>query len=271
MVSLLTDYGLEDGFAGALHGVLRRSAPGVAIVDITHNIRPQDVRSGSQALLRAAPYLAPGAVVAVVDPGVATPRRAVAAAAGELVLIGPDNGLLPPALDALGGTTNAVELQDNGYWLASPGPTFAGRDIFAPAAGVLAAGGGIADLGTPIDPHSLERLPTPVCRAHEVVDDEQYIVEAEATWVDRFGNIQLAAGPGLLPPTSGALVRLGQACWRARVVRAFAELAPAELGLFVDSYGHLALCVNGGSAAGQLGAREQDIFLLSACPPGGAS
>jgi S-adenosylmethionine hydrolase len=266
-ISLLTDYGLDDGFVGALPGVIRRRAPKAPVIDITHGIKPQDVRAGALALKRALPYLPAGAVVAVVDPGVATSRRAVAVAptASELVLIGPDNGLLPPAFDTLPGPAEAVELEDRGYWLAAPGPTFAGRDIFAPAAAALATGATLSELGSAIDPASLVRLPAPVCRAHW----QRGVVEAEATWVDHFGNVQLAAGPDLLPAREAVEVSLGPATWRARVVRAFAELAAGELGLVTDSYGQLALTFNGASAASRLGAKEQDIFVLKApsAPP----
>jgi len=187
-VSLLTDYGLEDGFVGALHSVLRSRSPGVAIVDLTHGIRPHDVRAGSLALRRAAPYLAAGVVVAVVDPGVGTARRplAVIAGTGRTIFLGPDNGLLVPAVESLGGASLALELEDRGCWLDAPGPTFAGRDIFAPAAAHLAGGGDVAALGCPIETGSLVRLPSPVVRKRG-----DGSVEAEVTWVDRYGNVQL--------------------------------------------------------------------------------
>ena len=123
VVSLLSDYGLADGFVGTLHSVLRSSLPGVPIVDLTHDIPPQDVRAGSLALQRAAPYLAPGVVLAVVDPGVGGRRRSlvVEASGAGVVFVGPDNGLLLPAVRTLGGPRRVVELQDRGYWLPSRG------------------------------------------------------------------------------------------------------------------------------------------------------
>jgi hypothetical protein len=270
VVSLLTDYGLDDGFVGALHSVLRRRVPEVPIVDLTHGVAPQDVRAGSLALRRVAPYLAPGVVVAVVDPGVGSARRAVAVATADVVFVGPDNGLLVPALESLGGGSLAVELEDRGYWLETPGPTFAGRDVFAPAAGELAAGTNIADLGPAIPVASLARLPAPVARRRQ-----DGALEAEVTWVDRYGNIHLAAGPqDLSPPpvpgdtlnvsrSSGADRGAGARTWPARVARTFADLAPGQLGLVVDSYGCLDLCLFGTSAAGELGLREQDLVVLS--------
>lgn len=277
VVSLLTDYGSEDGFVGALHSVLRRALPQVPIVDLTDAIARQDIRAGSLALVRAAPYLAPGVVVAVVDPGVGTSRRGVAvepAGGPGVIFVGPDNGLLPPALDALGGVGGCVELEDRGYWLAAPGPTFAGRDIFAPAAAQLAGGAALVDLGKPVPPEGLVRLPPPrVARA------EDGSCETEVTWVDRFGNVQLAAAPSDLWGTSAAAdpgqagspsrsvaaeVKGTHGRYEARRARVFADLAPRQLGLLVDSYGHLALVLNGASAADVLGTKEGDVVVLRA-------
>jgi S-adenosyl-L-methionine hydrolase (adenosine-forming) len=265
VVSLLTDYGLADGFAGALHSVLRAHLPQVPIVDLTHEVRPQDVRAGSLALKRVAPYLADGVVIAIVDPGVGTQRRAVAvqAAEADLTFVGPDNGLLVPALEALGGPALAVELENPTYQLASPGPTFAGRDIFAPAAAYLVGGGDIGALGRQVDPGTLARLPPSVCRER----DGAY--EVEVTWVDRFGNVQLAAGADALAVLAGPAGHVtvappgnGGSTWPARAVHTYGDLTPGELGILVDSYGHLAMCLNGASAANRLGTGEQDVLVL---------
>ena len=280
VVSLLTDYGSEDGFVGALHSVLRRALPQVPIIDLTHAIARQDVRAGSLALRRAAPYLAPGVVVAVVDPGVGTSRRGVAVepvGGPGVVFVGPDNGLLPPAVDALGGAGRCVELEDRGYWLSAPGPTFAGRDIFTPAAAQLAGGAALVDLGKPVAPESLVRLPPPlVARAGDGS------CETEVTLVDRFGNVQLAATPSDLSgtaeaadpcevgdPSESAVVEVTalevtgpRGPFEARKARVFADLAPRQLGLLVDSYGHLALVLNGASAAHVLGIKEGEVVVL---------
>jgi S-adenosylmethionine hydrolase len=270
VISLLSDYGLADGFAGALHCVIRARLPTVPIVDITHEVAPCDIRAGSLALLRAAPYLPFGVVLAVVDPGVATPRRGVAvqAAGADLFFVGPDNGLLPPAVDALGGPRLVVELQDRGYWSRAPGPTFAGRDIFAPAAALLAAGGDPLQLGAPIDAADLVRLAPP-----QVGQGPDGSCQAEVTWVDHFGNVQLAARPTDLPSRPLVVVEvvgqplLGLGSERvARFVQAFAELEPGELGVLVDSYGQLALVLNNADAAASLNAHERDIVVLR--PPG---
>ena len=133
-VSLLTDYGLTDEFVGVVKSVIRDIAPHVVTIDLTHEVPAFDVRAGGLALARCIPYVASGIVVAVVDPGVATDRAAVAieVAQGEGVLIGPDNGLLAPAVALTGGAERAVALTNPEYQLPAPGRTFAGRDVFAP-------------------------------------------------------------------------------------------------------------------------------------------
>ena len=156
-VSLLTDYGWEDEFVGVVKSVLRDLAPHATAIDLTHGVRPFDVRGGSLALARAIPYVAEGVVVAVVDPGVGTARRAVAVevAGGAGVLVGPDNGLLAPAVAIAGGAERAVELVNPRYQLEAPGSTFAGRDVFAPAAAHLCNEVDLSDLGRAIDPYAL--------------------------------------------------------------------------------------------------------------------
>jgi S-adenosylmethionine hydrolase len=248
-----------------LHSVLRQRVPDVPIVDLTHGIARQDVRAGSFALMRAAPYLAEGAVVGVVDPGVGTRRVMVAAetvgtGGGRLFFVGPDNGLLPPALDVLGGASAAVQLEDRGYWLPARGPTFAGRDVFAPAAAELARGVALGDLGNPIYPAMLVRLPPPVVSRH---DDG--VLECEVTWVDCFGNVQLAALARDLPPDVGWF-EVGTGHSKAPVLAgraaAFADLAAGQLGVLVDSEGRAALCLDRGHAARALGVGEGDVVSL---------
>src|SRR5688572_10992104 len=135
-VSFLSDYGTQDEFVGVVKSVIRSLAPGAVVIDLTHEIPPHDLRSAGLALVRSAQYLAPGVILAVVDPGVGTERRAVAVEVGDgmSTLVGPDNGLLAPAVAMVGGATRAFVLDNDEYHLPAPGPTFAGRDVFAPAA-----------------------------------------------------------------------------------------------------------------------------------------
>ena len=180
--------------------MLRARLPQVPIVDLTHEVRPQDVRAGSLALKRAAPYLAAGRRGRRRRPrrgdnrrgpwrcGLRRPTSSSSA---------PTTACVVPAVDALGGPALAVELENPDYQLPSPGPTFAGRDIFAPAAAYLAAGGDLTKLGPHVDVRTLVRLPRPVCR------ETDGSLEVEVTWVDRYGNVQLAAGAGALSGLAG--------------------------------------------------------------------
>ena len=276
-VFLLTDYGDADGFAGVLRAVLARLAPGVTTVDLTHGIPPFDVRAGALALARAVPHLGPGVVLAVVDPGVGTARRALAVAVavggpgsgsgtgtGPRFLVGPDNGLLLPALDLLGGPRAAVDLGPGPAAdpadPADPGPvTFAGRDVFAPAAAGLWSGVPLDALGPPLEPSSLVRLPPP----HLVRSGGT--LEAEVIWIDRFGNLQLAGGAPDADAVGldGALVVLASGrTLPARRVRAFGLLDSRELGLLLDADGHLSLVYDRRPAATVLGVYVADIVIL---------
>ncbi|BCB82361.1 hypothetical protein Pflav_087710 [Phytohabitans flavus] len=187
-ISFTTDYGLSDGFVASCHGVIARLAPEARVIDVTHGVAPGDVARGAAVLAQTVPYLPPAVHVAVVDPGVGTSRRGIAARAPGGVLVGPDNGLLPWAVDALGGAEELVELANPEWFLADVSSTFHGRDIFAPVAAHLALGADLADAGPAADPATLVRLPEPVV----AVGDGW--LEAEVLTVDRFGNVQLAAG-----------------------------------------------------------------------------
>jgi S-adenosyl-L-methionine hydrolase (adenosine-forming) len=263
-VFLLTDYGVADELAGVLKAVVARSAPGAPLVDLTHGVSAFDVRAGALALSRAVPYLGPGVVIAVVDPGVATDRRAVAlevaTEVGPSHLVGPDNGLLVWAAEALGDVSHAVEIG------SSPSrSTFDGRDVFAPAAGALWSGTSLSELGPPIDPHSLVRLTQPVLSV------SRGEVGTEVLWVDTFGNVQLSATPSDAHK-AGVCDRLGEDLEvitpttrsAARRVSAFSDLGAGELGVVTDANGHLALAGDRSSAARTLGLRAGDPVKLVA-------
>jgi hypothetical protein len=260
-ISFLSDYGHGDEFVGVVHSVIRSIAPAVTIIDITHDIEPFNVRAGGLALARAAPYLRPGVVLAVVDPGVGTDRRPVAIEVGDgqSYLVGPDNGLMASAVAMVGGATGAVVLDNTSFHLSSPGATFDGRDVFAPVAAQLCLGLDPAELGTPIDPIQLLPGLLPVS---EVADDGT--ITAEVLWVDRFGNVQLNVDPAQLagwPPP----VRLtwGNGTRIASRVDSFAAINQAGLGLIVDSSGLLSLAIYQGSAADELNLGETDQITLA--------
>lgn len=259
LISFLSDYGTADEFVGVVHAVLHRHAPHATVVDVTHRIPAHDVRAGALTLWRAAPWLAPGVILAVVDPGVGTARRAVAVevAGAQAVLVGPDNGLLLPAALHLGPITRAVELDGDP---APRGATFAGRDLFAPAAGRAAAGAGVEELGRTIDPDSLAGEPVP--EPTRTSDG----IRASVLWVDRFGNAQLNArpddtGPGPLQLEAGDGPAVG-----LRVVGSYGGIAPDEYALVIDSYGHLSICSDRSPAAARLGLTAGDDVLLRPGP-----
>jgi S-adenosyl-L-methionine hydrolase (adenosine-forming) len=247
-LTFLTDYGLEDGFVAACHGVSSLIAPDTRIIDITHLVPPGDIRRGAAVLAQTVPYFPPAVHVAVVDPGVGTPRRAIAVAAGASVFVGPDNGLLSWAVSAAGGAAAAVSLTNKALWLDAVTPTFHGRDIFMPVAAHIAAGTTLAEAGDEIDTASLIALPRPVSRARDGAAD------AEVVTVDRFGNAQLsltgqdAARAGMVP---GVAVRLEFAGQRLTVPfrTTFGDVAPGEVVSYTDSAGFVSIAVNGGNAA----------------------
>lgn len=259
-VSFLSDYGRVDEFVGVVHSVIRSIAPAVAVIDITHDVPSYDVRSGGLTLARSTQYLAPGVVLAVVDPGVGTERRSVAVevGGGASVLVGPDNGLLAPAVAMCGGATRAVELTNPDYQLPSPGPTFAGRDVFAPAAAHLCNGVELDRLGESISVATL--LPGIL----PVTYEEDGALVAEVLWVDKYGNAQLNVDPDEIDGFGDRVrVQFGDDARTARRVRTFAEIGPGEVGLVVDSYGLVTVVVDRHSAAGELGLHPSTEVRLS--------
>ncbi len=249
-VSFLSDFGHADEFVGVVHSVIRSIAPHAGIVDITHGIAAHDVRAGGQALARSVEYLNPGVVVAVVDPGVGTARRAVAVEVGHgsSVLVGPDNGLLGPAVALVGGATRAVEITNPEYRLASPGgATFDGRDVFAPAAGHLCNGLALDALGPEIDPAGLVSATVPLAQFDGAT------VSAQVLWVDRFGNCQLNLAPADIE-SLGSVVELevgGEVRIAERAV-AYDAIPARRAGLVVDSSGLISIALRRSDAAHEL-------------------
>jgi S-adenosylmethionine hydrolase len=264
-LTFLTDYGLEDGFVAACHGVAARITPEVRVIDITHLVPPGDVRRGAAVLAQAVPYLPPGVHVAVVDPGVGTARRGVAVEAGESVFVGPDNGLLSWAVTALGGPSRAIHLTNSELWLDPVAPTFHGRDIFMPVAARLAAGSDFSSAGTRIETTELVTLPFPASRVH---DSE---AEGEVMTVDRFGNVQLsitASDADLIGAHYGKVlvVSSGRRQLTVPYRETFAAVAPGELVAYADGAGLVSLAVNSGDAAQRLGLPPGAHIRLTVAP-----
>jgi S-adenosylmethionine hydrolase len=231
IVALLTDFGDRDCYVGVMKAVIASLAPGVQVLDLCHQVSPQAIDEGAYLLSTALAYLPEGSVVcAVVDPGVGTARRAIAVEAGGLRLVGPDNGLLTPAL-AAPGVLRARSIESPGVMRLHPSATFHGRDVFAPCAAHLARGLALDRVGPEIDPGGLVRLPERVPRV---------------VHVDAFGNLVLGLGPDQLPP--GTPFRVGQVPVTAWV-RSYGEAPGGELVAYLGSSGRIEVAVVGGSAA----------------------
>ncbi len=253
-ISLVTDFGLDDEFVGVVHGVILRIAPEARVIDVTHGIRRGDVRAGALALLRAVQYLPNGVAVAVVDPGVGTGRRAIAAATPWGHFVGPDNGVLAPAVAIVGGATTVVSLENPEFRLPRPGVTFDGRDVFAPAAAVLASGqADLTDLGPEVPGASLMPLLLPLAEVGGGV------AQGEVWWVDRFGNAQTNVSPDDLHAIGlGAgdtvVVTVGAGRHELPWTEAYSG-GEARGVVHVDSYGMVTIAVPGG--------RADEVFNLS--------
>jgi len=259
-ISFLSDFGLEDEYVGVVHSVIRSIAPHVKVIDVTHGVTPHDTRAGGLALARSANYLNPGVVMAVVDPGVGTARRPIAleVGGGVSVLVGPDNGLLAPAVGMVGGATRAVELTSVAHRLQSLGSTFDGRDVFAPAAAHICNGVPLTDLGPEIDPASLVPAVLPVSR------EENGVLIGEVLWIDRFGNCQINIDPDEIDALGGEL-RLSFADEIRTAVRcdSFDQISTGRVGLLIDSGGLMSIAVARSSAAAELGLIEGSELRLS--------
>lgn len=254
IMTFTSDFGWGGGYVAACEAIVATIARGVRVLHVLHEVPAGDVLAGALTLQRVAPLFPPAVHLAVVDPGVGTVRRplALVTARGD-ALVGPDNGLLLDAAGALGGLKSA--------WLLDPARvrhqaglpdgevsfTFHGRDVFAPAAALLATAVDPSSLGSAIDPAGLARLAPPFA---EVSGDGAV---AEIIEIDRFGNAGLALRFALLAPQEGdfAVEVVGEDLpdWNARVVKTYGELRAGELGIFCDSWGQVALALNGASAA----------------------
>ncbi len=248
-ILLLTDFGTRDGYPAAMKGVIWSIAPQAEVADLTHDIPPQDVLAAALTLGRTAPYFPAGTIfVAVVDPGVGTPRRPLAARLGAHLYVAPDNGLLTLVLqkaEAAGAPVELVHLDRPQYWLPQVSRTFHGRDIFAPAGAHLANGTALAELGTPISDPIRLRLPE--------AQRTSYGWQGEVIHVDHFGNLATNLGSEHLPAAGEVEVRIrGERI--AGVAQAFGQKPNGALTALIDSAGALSIAVVNGSAAARLGA-----------------
>ncbi|MEX0848487.1 MAG: SAM-dependent chlorinase/fluorinase [Ilumatobacteraceae bacterium] len=263
-VSLLSDLGTRDELIGVVRAVIADLAPHARLLDLTHEIAPFDIRAGSLALARAISYVPAGVVLASVDPGALIDRPCVAVevADGAGVLVGPDNGLLAPAVAMAGGAGRCVLLDDDTHHLGAPGSTFAARDVLAPVAAQLCNGVDLTALGTEVDAGALVPGIVPLPR------DEDGTIVCEVLWIDRFGNCQLNVGPDEVVHLGDRIrVQAGDPASptvrSAAMVGRFADVGVGAIGMLVDAYGMLTLALDRRSASDELGVAAGDLVVLS--------
>jgi S-adenosylmethionine hydrolase len=274
IVTLTTDFGTADGYVGTMKGVILGVVPSAQLVDISHEIRPQDVRQTAYVLYTAYPFFPPHTVhLVVVDPGVGSSRRPVALRTPSGTFVGPDNGVFSYVM-AREPAVALVELADPRYRLPQVSHTFHGRDIFAPAAAHLASGVPIGALGPPVS--------DPVIFPSPRLEISPAGVVGEVLHADHFGNVITSIGllvwseeDLLLEPAFGELGDEQQVHFRADgaavvvagqeiagVHRTYADVATGEALALVGSEGHLEIAVREGSAARSLGLRPGDEVVL---------
>jgi S-adenosylmethionine hydrolase len=269
-LSFLTDFG-PDSAAAICRGVMLGIAPDAQIVDISHSVRKYAIRDGAFLLWSALPWMPVGVHVAVVDPGVGTTRRPIGLLTGRGdVLVGPDNGLLMPAADRLGGIRAARALENREWMLPVTSPTFHGRDIFAPVAAHIAAGRPFESAGPTIDPASLQVIRFPAASVRPGA------LETTVIYIDSFGNLRLAGSQRDLEAAIGPLesgrplrlefgsvggspARVERATW----ARTFGEIPVGAPLVYEDSFGELACADNQASIADRLGVGLDRAVLIT--------
>lgn len=263
-VSFLSDFGDQDEFVGVVHGVIAKLAPSSRVIDVGHRFPRGNVKAAALALSRAIQYLPEGVCLAVVDPGVGTRRRALAAETPWGIFVGPDNGLLSPAVAMVGGASRVVSIENPETMIPSPGETFHGRDVFGPAAALLAAGdAALEDLGPLLTDEELIPLLLPL------VEAEGSTVSGEAWWVDHFGNVQTNIAPEDLDEVGMSAgdtvtVKVGSTIYSVPWVTSYGDVEEGDVLLHVDSVGLMALAVRDGRADDDLNLSEGVAVTLAA-------
>ncbi len=259
ILSLMTDFGIKDGNVGVMKGVIWNICPEAQIADLSHMVGPQNIREAALILGRSVPYFPKGSIhLVVVDPGVGTARRPMAARIGDAFYVGPDNGTITVLLDravAEKQPTEFVQLEDPKYRLPVVSHVFHGRDIFAPAAGHLAKGVPLTTFGRSFtDPVRID-LPKPVRSAQGL--------RGEVIHIDHFGNvasnIRVEDLADVLARRDGITVRLDGAEVKG-LVDTFGERPNGDLVALFGSTGNLIVSVVNGSAAQRLSTKVGDTF-----------
>jgi S-adenosyl-L-methionine hydrolase (adenosine-forming) len=261
VISLMTDFGIKDGTVGVMKGVIWSICPSAQISDLSHMIQAQNIHEASYILARSVPYFPKGAVhVAVIDPGVGTRRRPMAAKIGDWFFVGPDNGIISGWLeraDFSGWQFDCVELNRIDYWLPTVSFVFHGRDIFSPVAAHMANGIPLDELGTPFnDPVRIE-FPKPQ------QTDSGWC--GEVIHIDHFGNIASnirVEHLGSALENKGAItVRLNGIAIEG-LVNTFGERPAGDIVALMGSTGNLGISVVNGNAVARLGVKIGDEILL---------
>ncbi len=257
VITLLTDFGIRDGYPGVMKGVIWKIAPDVQIADLSHEVSPQNIFEASRLLWRCAPFFPDGSIhVAVVDPGVGTSRRGIVAQLGTQFFVGPDNGLLTflsARVEAENQASRFIHLDRPEYWLPVVSPVFHGRDIFAPVAAHLASGVPFDALGTPInDPIRLE-IPQPVPIQNGWL--------GQVIHIDHFGNLATNLTASHLKNVKNVMIEV-RGVRIPGLVSTFGERPIGTLIALLDSSGSLAISVVNGSAAQRLNAVVGDQVEL---------
>lgn len=263
IITIMTDFGMKDGFVGVMKGVIWGIAPEARIADLTHLISPQNIREGGVVLDRAAPYFPAGTIhIVVIDPGVGTARRPIAAQIGEQRYVGPDNGTLTMFLARAqreNWKVQTVELNQRRYWRDEISTSFHGRDIFAPVAAHLAAGVPLSAVGSPMSDPVLLPLAVPERTAAGL--------RGEIIHIDHFGNIGTNIKREDVAPLGSVSVR---ACGQdmSGLSATFGDKPPGELIAFINSIGELAIAVVNGNAGQRLNAKVGDVVEVTQLTPG---
>ena len=254
LITLTTDFGLADSYVGAMKGVILGIDPTATIVDISHDIAPQNVREAAYVVYSAYPYFPPDTVhVVVVDPGVGSRRRAIALRAAQACFVAPDNGVLSYVLNRE-EMREAVNLTNSRYHRPTVSHTFHGRDIFAPVAAHLARGVPLTELGEPLT--EIVTFPLPQPQALPNGDVVSHVLH-----IDRFGNLILDVREGDDVPSEGLVLEVAGRRIQG-LGRTFTDVPAGELVAYIGSSGHLEIALREGNAAQSLGMDMGDQILL---------
>lgn len=253
-VALLTDFGLQDVYVGVIKGAIAKINPHLQVIDLTHEIPPQDLVAARFTLLNAYRYFPENTVyVAVVDPGVGSDRRGIAIQFAQGWLVGPDNGIFSGIL-ALSPAIQAVELTNSDYWLTTnPSNTFHGRDIFAPVGAHLASGITLESLGETISLESLVTLSLPPLQVTETA------IAGCLQYCDRFGNLITNIPVKLIKDRNWKIANLKQ---NISLGKTYSDVARGKAIALIGSHGYLEIAVNGGSAKQEFQLTVGETILL---------